>query len=56
MSKVIRIDDDIWQVLVSHAVPLEDTPSTVLRRLFVKAGLLNTAELEDEAEPSPKSV
>jgi hypothetical protein len=33
MSKVIRIDDEVWAWLQLHAEPLEDTPNTVLRRL-----------------------
>ena len=48
MSKTIRIDDDIWEVLKSVAVPLEDTPSTALRRIIVKAGLLSAADVFDK--------
>ena len=33
MSRVIRIDDEVWAWLQSKAEPLEDTPNTVLRRL-----------------------
>ena len=32
MSRVIRIDDEVWFWLQSNATPLEDTPNTVLRR------------------------
>jgi DNA-directed RNA polymerase alpha subunit len=46
MSKTIRIDDDLWEILKQHAQPLEDTPSDVLRRIFKKAGLLKFDELE----------
>jgi DNA-directed RNA polymerase alpha subunit len=48
MSKTIRIDDDIWDVLKSQAVPLEDTPSSVLRRVFLKAGLLSQDQAENQ--------
>ena len=33
MSRVIRIDDEVWAWLQSGARPLEDTPNTVLRRI-----------------------
>jgi hypothetical protein len=39
-TRVIRIDDDLWEVLKSKAIPLEDTPSDALRRIFREAGLL----------------
>ena len=29
----IRIDEDVWTWLKTHARPLEDTPNTVLRRI-----------------------
>lgn len=32
--KVIRIDRDVWDFLQKHAVPLEDNPNSVLRRLL----------------------
>ncbi len=32
--KLIRIDQDVWKVLQKEAVPLEDTPNAVLRRLL----------------------
>ena len=32
--KLIRIDSDVWKVLKQHAVPLEDNPNLVLRRLL----------------------
>ena len=31
---VITIDDDVWRELQSRAVPLIDTPNTVLRRIL----------------------
>lgn len=34
MSKVIRIDDDVWENLVKRAQPLVDSPNDVLRRVF----------------------
>jgi len=30
----IRIDDEVWEELKQRAVPLEDTPNSVLRRLL----------------------
>jgi len=34
MSPTIRIDDEVFDVLKSHAEPLVDTPNSVLRRLL----------------------
>jgi hypothetical protein len=31
---VIRVDDEVWNRLKSHARPLEDTPNSVMRRLL----------------------
>ena len=33
-SRVIRIDDQVWAELQQRARPLEDTPNSVLRRVF----------------------
>lgn len=33
-SRVIRIDDEVWAQLQQRARPLEDTPNSVLRRVF----------------------
>ena len=33
-SKVIRIDAEVWAELQRRARPLEDTPNSVLRRVF----------------------
>lgn len=33
MSPTIRIDDEVWAWLKSRAVPFEDTPNSVLRRV-----------------------
>ena len=33
-SKVIRIDEQVWAELQKLATPLEDTPNSVLRRVF----------------------
>jgi hypothetical protein len=33
-SKVIRIDEGVWAELQRRARPLEDTPNSVLRRVF----------------------
>lgn len=32
--KLIRIDQDVWKILQKEAIPLEDTPNAVLRRLL----------------------
>ncbi len=34
----IEIDDQVWRSLQSHAKPFEDTPNSVLRRLFRSGG------------------
>jgi hypothetical protein len=46
-SKVIRIDDDVWVELQRRARPLEDTPNSVLRRVF---GLAEEASTEPETD------
>lgn len=33
-SRVIRIDEDVWDQLKARAQPFEDSPNTVLRRVF----------------------
>jgi len=33
-SRVIRVDDQVWAELQRRARPLEDTPNSVLRRVF----------------------
>jgi hypothetical protein len=33
-AKVIRIDEEVWAELQKRARPLEDTPNSVLRRVF----------------------
>jgi hypothetical protein len=33
-SKVIRVDDEVWQLLQRNAIPLNDTPNAVIRRLL----------------------
>jgi hypothetical protein len=34
LSRVIRIDEEVWAELQRRARPLEDTPNSVLRRVF----------------------
>jgi hypothetical protein len=36
MSKVIRIDDEVWRALQKEATPLQDTPNSALRRLLLE--------------------
>lgn len=45
-SKVIRIDEEVWAELQRRARPLEDTPNSVLRRVF---GLPEGASEDEEA-------
>jgi hypothetical protein len=45
--RTIRIDDEVWQELKKRAVPLEDTPNAVLRRLLGLDG-------EETRERSPR--
>src|SRR5262245_51375934 len=33
-SRVIRVDEDVYKALQKRATPLEDTPSSVIRRLI----------------------
>jgi hypothetical protein len=47
-SKVIRIDEDVWSELQRRARPLEDTPNSVLRRVF---NLPDEAADETETDP-----
>src|SRR2546428_717284 len=48
MAKTIEIDDDVYDILKRFARPLEDTPSTVIRRLVETA--------ESAASPSLTST
>ena len=34
LTKTIRIDDEVWAEVQRQARPLEDTPNSVLRRMF----------------------
>jgi hypothetical protein len=36
--RVIRVDDDVWRALQKKAMPFEDTPNSVLRRILKVAG------------------
>jgi hypothetical protein len=54
MGKVIRIDDDLWEVLKSRAEPLVDTPASVLRRIFEENGLLPKGEEKKAMDKQPK--
>jgi len=37
-SRVVRIDDEVWSELQRRAIPLEDNPNSVLRRVLGLAG------------------
>jgi hypothetical protein len=47
-SKVIRIDAEVWAELQRRARPLEDTPNSVLRRVF---GLPDEGTRPESLEP-----
>src|SRR4030043_1251947 len=49
----IRIDDDVYSWLKSQAIPFEDTPNSVLRRL---AGLDKTKNVEVDGSTKKKGV
>lgn len=52
MPRTIEIDDDLFELLKENAEPLEDTPSTVLRRLIgVDA---NGSSSSSAADPTPR--
>ena len=60
--KSIRIDDEVWEFIKSHAEPLEDTPNSVLRRVLRlpkrEAGSKTADEQGEKASPNqllPKS-
>jgi hypothetical protein len=52
VSPTIRIDDDVYKWLQAQAVPFEDSPNSVLRRL---AGLdrETSVKISSEKRPSP---
>ncbi|MCI0722296.1 MAG: winged helix-turn-helix domain-containing protein [Acidobacteria bacterium] len=37
--RVIRVDDEVWRALQKKAMPFEDTPNSVLRRILKTNGL-----------------
>jgi hypothetical protein len=45
-SRVIRIDEEVWTELQRRARPLEDTPNSVLRRVFGLPEEANGAETD----------
>ncbi|MBN1292661.1 MAG: hypothetical protein JXB48_12545 [Candidatus Latescibacteria bacterium] len=44
----IEIDDDVWNCLKTHAIPFEDSPNTVLRKILLGDNNTNNS--------SPKTV
>ena len=50
----ITVDEDIWNFLKSHAIPLEDTPNSVLRKFLLSnsAGLSTKKMTQDDDFPS----
>lgn len=53
MAPVVRIDDDVWEWLKSHARPLEDTPNSVLRRV---AGLDHKQSVRRMTDSAPQTA
>jgi predicted CopG family antitoxin len=46
-SRVIRVDEDVYRALQARAAPLEDTPSSVIRRLIEQVEAFGTGDEED---------
>lgn len=55
MSPTIRIDDEVFDELKSHAEPFVDTPNSVLRRILglSEAAAVLAGETEVGEEPTP---
>ncbi|MDJ0607902.1 MAG: hypothetical protein QNJ67_02935 [Kiloniellales bacterium] len=53
MSPTIRVDDEVYDWLKGQAVPFEDTPNSVLRRI---AGLDDASEEEPLGQPLGKGT
>lgn len=53
MTRVIRIDDEIWTWLQQNARPLEDTPNSVLRRIAGLDEPNSQPSREDHANSRP---
>ncbi|MGO9580778.1 MAG: winged helix-turn-helix domain-containing protein [Desulfobaccales bacterium] len=51
MMPVIRISDDVMEILKKFAIPLEDTPDSVLRKI-----LNDYARLKNQSELSPSNI
>jgi hypothetical protein len=45
-SRVIRVDEDVYKALQARATPLEDTPSSVIRRLIEQVEAFGEARPE----------
>src|SRR5690242_19452228 len=52
-SRVIRVEEDVYKALQKRAAPLEDTPSSVIRRLIEQVEAFGTGE--DES-PDPNGA
>jgi len=52
MSRVIRIDDEVWRQLQERAQPLVDTPNDVLRRILKLDDKVKSPEKEVETKDS----
>lgn len=50
----ITVDEDIWNFLKSHAIPLEDTPNSVLRKFLLgrDAGLIPKRTTQNDDFPT----
>jgi hypothetical protein len=49
MAPTVRVDEEVYEQLKTHAEPFVDTPNSVLRRLL---GLTSTDEVEEEDIPA----
>jgi negative regulator of replication initiation len=52
-SRVIRVEEDVYKALQKHAKPLEDTPSSVIRRLIEQVEAFSS---EEDESPEPNGA
>jgi hypothetical protein len=49
----ITVDEEIWNFLKSHAIPLEDTPNSVLRKFLLGKGTGAVTKNTDQNDDYP---
>ncbi len=54
MTRMIRIDDDIYESLKKLATPFEDTPNTVLRKILISNQLLAKKFPDSKEQEKPQ--